>query len=68
MGWELLASAGGPASLEAATESAGLPLDALAPASRLAHVLHWQERFRDADILFMAAIASANDLVAAAGS
>jgi hypothetical protein len=69
MGWQLLAAAGGPGSLAEASRGVGLPVDALAPAVRLAHVLHWQERFRDADVLFSAVIASATQIAAAsAGS
>ncbi len=66
MGWELLADAGGPGSLEETRSVGGLPVDALAPAVRLAHVLHWQGRFRDADALFTAAIASAREIARAA--
>jgi tetratricopeptide (TPR) repeat protein len=66
MGWELLADAGGPGSLEETRSIGGLPVDALAPAVRLAHVLHWQGRFRDADPLFTAAIASAREIARAA--
>jgi tetratricopeptide (TPR) repeat protein len=66
LGWDLLAAAGGPGSLQAATEGVPLPAEALAPAVRLAHVLHWQERFRDADVLFTSAITSASGNAAAA--
>ena len=66
MGYELLASAGGPESLAAASGAVRRPVDAQAPAVRLAHVLHWQGRFRDADVLFNAAIASASTIARAA--
>jgi tetratricopeptide (TPR) repeat protein len=65
LGWDLLASHGGPASL-ASVSGRGLPIGAVAPALRLAHVLQWQERFRDADALFAAAISSAERLAEAA--
>ena len=66
MGWQLLDAAGGPGSLAEASPGVGLPVDALGPAVRLAHVLHWQERFRDADVLFSAVVASAKNIAAAA--
>ena len=58
LGWELLAHAGGPATPDA-VDAARLPIEAVAPALRLAHVLQWQGRFRDADRLFDAAMATA---------
>ena len=63
MGWALVADAGGPGSLAAADSRVRIPMSALAPAVRLAHVLHWQGRFRDADVLFTAVVTSAEDLV-----
>jgi hypothetical protein len=68
MGWELLVAAGGPDSLDAARRGVGVPVDALAPAVRLAHVLHWQQRFRDADVLFTSAIGSAHTIARAASA
>jgi tetratricopeptide (TPR) repeat protein len=65
LGWDLLASHGGPASL-ASFGGRALPIAAVAPALRLAHVLQWQERFGDADLLFAAAISSAERLAEAA--
>jgi len=67
LGWNLLADAGGPESIPAARHHVRLPVDAQRPAIRLAHVLHWQERFRDADVLFEAAIVSASNVAELAG-
>ena len=47
LGWALLADAGGPGSLAMVDPPADVPIDALAPAVRLAHVLQWQARFVD---------------------
>ena len=66
IGWELLAAAGGPRCQADAKGDAILPLNTLGPTLRLAHVLHWQGRFREADVLFTAAISSARQIAAAA--
>jgi hypothetical protein len=63
MGWALLADAGGPGCLAEATSRVSVPMSALAPAVRLAHVLHGQGRFRDTDVLFTAVVTSAENLV-----
>jgi tetratricopeptide (TPR) repeat protein len=70
LGWALLADAGGPATLAVVEPRRDLPVDAIAPAVRLAHVLQWQERFAHADALFAVAVASAERVVdaSAAGS
>lgn len=54
LGWQVLARAGGPGS-GAEVSEVTLPTRAVGAALRLAHVLHWQGRFRDADELFSAA-------------
>ena len=66
LGWQLLAAAGGPRSRTHAQRDETLPLDAFGPALRLAHVLHWQDRFREADVLFTAVINSARKIAGAA--
>jgi tetratricopeptide (TPR) repeat protein len=65
LGWALLIRAGGPPDVETARRRSRLPLGALGPAVRLGHVLQWQGRFTDAEVLFEAAIASADSLAAA---
>ena len=65
LGWALLVRAGGPPDVEAARQRPSLPLAALGPTVRLAHVLQWQGRFADAEELFATAIASADALAGA---
>jgi tetratricopeptide (TPR) repeat protein len=58
LGWQVMEREGGPGSRDALTVTGVLPVDAVASAIRLAHVLHWKEDFDAADDLFSAALRS----------
>ncbi|MFI2485421.1 hypothetical protein ACH47X_00860 [Promicromonospora kroppenstedtii] len=61
LGWLAVDLAGGPADDAAAAHShaADVPLGAVAPLLRLAHVLQWRHRFSEADLLFGLALEAA---------
>lgn len=54
LGWHAVNLAGGPADDTAAAHANAdeVPLGAVAPLLRLAHVLQWRHRFAEADLLF----------------
>ncbi|WP_423462020.1 hypothetical protein ACO229_15300 [Promicromonospora sp. MS192] len=54
LGWLAVGLAGGPAGDAAAAHAPAheVPLGAVAPLLRLAHVLQWRHRFSEADLLF----------------
>lgn len=58
LGWQVVEADGGPASKEELVMTGVLPLEAVASAVRLAHVLHWKEDYSAADDLFSAALRS----------
>ncbi|WP_020018158.1 hypothetical protein [Promicromonospora sukumoe] len=62
LGWLAVGLAGGPADDAAAAHShaADVPLGAVAPLLRLAHVLQWRHRFSEADLLFGLALEAAH--------
>lgn len=62
LGWLAVRLHGGPASDAAAAHShaADVPLGAVAPLVRLAHVLQWRHRFPVADLLFGLALEAAH--------
>ncbi|MFC8796732.1 hypothetical protein ACFT2C_03280 [Promicromonospora sp. NPDC057138] len=62
LGWLAVRLAGGPSDgLEAAHSHAEeVPLGAVAPLLRLAHVLQWRHRFSEADLLFGLALEAAH--------
>jgi len=62
LGWLAVDLAGGPADDAAAAHShaADVPLGAVAPLLRLAHVLQWRHRFSEADLLFGLALEAAH--------
>ncbi|MFE7504754.1 hypothetical protein [Promicromonospora sp. NPDC057488] len=62
LGWLAVDLAGGPADDAAAAHShaADVPLKAVAPLLRLAHVLQWRHRFSEADLLFGLALEAAH--------
>jgi len=61
LGWLAVSLNGGPADGAAAAHSHGaeVPLGAVAPLLRLAHVLQWRHRFSEADLLFGLALEAA---------
>ncbi|QCB93828.1 hypothetical protein [Cellulomonas shaoxiangyii] len=60
LAWADVARHGGPATLDALpTAAAALPRTAYRPLLRLAHVLHWQRRYGDADAVVDAVRCSA---------
>ena len=62
LGWLAVRLQGGPArDAEAAhSHAADVPLGAVAPLLRLAHVLQWRHRFAEADLLFGLALEAAH--------
>lgn len=62
LGWLAVRLAGGPADDAAAAHSHAeeVPLGAVAPLLRLAHVLQWRHRFSEADLLFGLALEAAH--------
>jgi hypothetical protein len=62
LGWLAVRLAGGPAdgSDAAHAHAADVPLGAVAPLLRLAHVLQWRHRFSEADLLFGLALEAAH--------
>lgn len=58
LGWQVMKRQGGPGTREELMMIGVLPVEAVASAIRLAHVLHWREDFDAADDLFSAALRS----------
>lgn len=58
LGWQVLERQGGPGSKDALMMTGVLPIEAVASAIRLAHVLHWKEDYQAADNLYSAALRS----------